>query len=116
MPFAPLWRYFFRMLAGAAFCAVAGCSYKSEIRQGDNTLRDKIAALQIGMTRDEVRELLGANRTPEVFSGGEWVYYYRRRIPGFFPTIESGGVTLEFEDDILERIRPLAGTEAGAPE
>ena len=59
------------------------------------------------MNKTEIHELLGANRTPSVFSNNNWIYYYRRRTPGFFPTVEEWSIQLVFEDDILSAIEPL---------
>ena len=98
-----------RMILAAALLLAAGCSYKSEIRQGDDGLPDKLAALQTGMTRAEVRELLGDSRVPQVFAGGEIIYYYRRRAPGFFSTTQTWGVALTFDGETLAEIRPLSG-------
>lgn len=112
MPLTAFLRRLCRFLPFAALCIAASCTYKSEIRQGNDTLPDKISELQVGMTQTEVRELLGANRAPVVFTGDDWVYYYRRRSPGFFPKIESWGVVLMFDDEVLSEIRPLSGPEA----
>lgn len=108
MPIPPFFRRFSRLCAVAVLFFVAGCAYKTEIRQGDIALPEKIALLKIGMTRDEVRATLGENRTPAVFNSAHWVYYYRHRSPGFLPEETSGGVLLEFAGDKLSRIQPLA--------
>lgn len=100
----------FAALAGAFFAA--GCTYKSEIRQGNDTLPEKIEKVDIGMSQAEVREILGANRAPSVFENNEWVYYYRRRSPGFFPRTETWGVRLIFDGDILAEIIPLSAPVA----
>lgn len=105
------WRAVFFIVATGALAATGGCSYKSEIRQGNDTLPDKIGELKLGMTREEVRELLGKTRTPEVFATDEWIYYYRWREAGFFPKTRTWGVVLEFDGDALAVIRPLAGDD-----
>ena len=108
MPLTEIFRRARRLFPAAAFCILAaGCSYKSEIRQGDDTLPDKIAELHIGMSRAEVVDLLGESRFPVVFEGEEMIYYYRRRAPGFFPTTKTWGVALTFDGDSLAAIRPL---------
>ncbi|MGI9296287.1 MAG: outer membrane protein assembly factor BamE [Gammaproteobacteria bacterium] len=122
MPITRFFRRLRRVLPGAilgamisgAVLGVAGCSYKSEIRQGSDTLPEKIAELYTGMTRTEVLELLGANRVPAVFADDEWIYYYRRRSPGFLPQTETWGIRLVFDGEILDEIRPLAAPGAAA--
>ena len=98
--------------AAAVFCFFAalfasGCSYKSEIRQGNDALPDVINLLRPGMDRAEVRELLGDNRAPAVFEREGEVYYYRRRTAGFFPKVEEWSVRLTYENDKLARIETL---------
>ncbi|MGI9307319.1 MAG: outer membrane protein assembly factor BamE [Gammaproteobacteria bacterium] len=108
MPF----RVFFRRLprnlfAAAIFCLCAGCAYKSEIRQGNDLLPGNIDALRPGMSKTEVRELLGENRLPAVFADeNAWFYYYRRRAPGFVLREETWSVRLVFTGDSLAEIIP----------
>ena len=101
----------FRIGFSAILAFAAGCSYKSEIRQGDDKLPEKLSSLQTGMTREEVRELLGDSRIPAVFADGEIIYYYRRRAPGFFPKIQTWGVALTFDGETLADIRVLPGAD-----
>lgn len=100
---------FFRLLAAFLCCALVagGCSYKSEIRQGNDSLPDRLGDLRVGMSRNEVLALLGPNRTPVVFVQDSWIYYYQRRVPGFYPQTEALGVELIFADEQLSEIRPL---------
>lgn len=108
--FQAIWRRRRRAFAPAAFLlffSAAGCAYKSEIRQGNDALPDKIAELRAGMSKDEVRKLLGENRTPGFFAeDNSWFYYYRRRSPGFFPSTQTWSVELVFDGDALSEIRP----------
>ncbi|MGU9952007.1 MAG: outer membrane protein assembly factor BamE [Gammaproteobacteria bacterium WSBS_2016_MAG_OTU1] len=95
-------------LAVVLSCLFAvGCSYKSEIRQGNDELPERIKEVQVGMSKTEVHALLGTNRKPAVFKENNWVYYYRRRTPGFFPTVEEWSIQLVFEGNTLSAIRPL---------
>ncbi|MDM5147410.1 outer membrane protein assembly factor BamE [Candidatus Persebacteraceae bacterium Df01] len=86
---------------------LSSCSYKSEIRQGSDTLPDKISQLSLGMTQSEIIAILGKSRVPSVFESDSWIYYYQRRIAGFLPKTESLGVELEFKNGKLDAINHL---------
>ena len=66
-----------RFLAIAA-CAVllAGCVYKIDIQQGNYVTQDVVAKLKTGMTRTEVRTLLGTPLLSDVFHADRWDYYF----------------------------------------
>ena len=101
-----------RFVAVAGLFAAAGCSYKTEIRQGDTMLPGKIPLLQTGMTREEVTELIGSHNVPKVFAGKNWIYYYSVRPSGFAPKFRAEGVELVFDNDILSEIIPLSPDES----
>ena len=106
--FPPPSRFFATLFFGLALAGIlGGCTYKSEIRQGNDKLPEQITELKTGMNKNEVRELLGESRTPRVFASDNWVYYYRQRQGGFIPTVTAIGVELVFEGDTLIEIRPL---------
>lgn len=101
-PLFNLFRGVFYAACALFFTAVlASCSYKSDIRQGDEELPQKLRLLKIGMKKHEVEEALGTRRSPEVFEGNTWVYYYRHRKGGFFPTTRAAGAILSFEGEFL---------------
>ena len=95
------------LLAFVAVAALSGCTYKSEIRQGNDELPRHLEDLKVGMTEQEVTDLLGSSRVPRVFEDDSVIYYFRRRTPGFLPSIESVGVKLTFTDGKLTVIDRL---------
>lgn len=78
-----------RLLPLAAVCLLAtGCSsfnlgffnsYKIDIQQGNVLTQDQVAQLRPGLTRDQVRFLLGTPMLTDVFHQQRWDYVYRLR-------------------------------------
>lgn len=81
---------------------VAGCggfsAYRIDIQQGNVVSQDAVAQLRPGMTRDQVRFLLGTPLLQDVFHSDRWDYVYRldRRQAG---TIEESGLAVFFDRD-----------------
>ena len=74
-------------LPWAAFTAVAllasalsGCVYRMNIQQGNYLEGKTVDQLQPGMTRSQVRYLLGTPMVPALFDKDRWdyVYYFKR--------------------------------------
>ena len=95
-------------LTRPALCAVAcllacGCVYRMPIQQGNFLQRRSLDQLQVGMTRSQVRYLLGTPMVPATFDTDRWdyLYYYRR---GRMRTPEKYELTVFFENDKVARI------------
>ena len=116
------------MFARLAFLALAavvasGCSvpripgitpYKMDIQQGNFVSQDMVAQLKPGMSREQVRYLLGTPLVADIFHGDRWDYIYWREAPD--GKREERRVALFFSpDNKLERITgdvvsPAAGS------
>jgi outer membrane protein assembly factor BamE len=59
---------------------LAGCVYRMNIQQGNYLEGKTVDQLQLGMTRSQVRYLLGTPLVPAVFDRDRWdyVYYYKQ--------------------------------------
>ena len=59
---------------------LTGCVYRMNIQQGNYLEGKTVDQLQIGMTRSQVRYLLGTPLVPSMFERDRWdyVYYYKR--------------------------------------
>jgi outer membrane protein assembly factor BamE len=90
------------LLAAGAILA-SGCVYKMNIQQGNYLVPDSVSQLKEGMTRSQVRFLLGTPMVPDAFDDNRWDYYY------FFSSqkIKSGPLkrrlTVFFADDKVAR-------------
>jgi outer membrane protein assembly factor BamE len=62
-------------LACGAFFA-SGCVYKMSIQQGNYLVTDSVSQLKEGMTRSQVRFLLGTPMVPDAFDDSRWDYFY----------------------------------------
>jgi outer membrane protein assembly factor BamE len=103
------------ILAAAAVVALAGCSsydsvtqrlaqsitpYRITVVQGNFVSREKAAQLQAGMSRDQVRALLGTPLLTDMFHADRWDYlfYFKR---GSTSVVQQRDLTLTFTGDRL---------------
>jgi outer membrane protein assembly factor BamE len=83
--------------------ALSSCSpYKMDIRQGNFVTPDMRDKLKLGMTKPQVRYVLGTPMINDVFHGSRWDYAYRLEPRG--KLVESQNLTLYFEGENLVRI------------
>ncbi len=82
---------------------LAGCSsipsllYKIDIQQGNVITHEMMEKLKSGMTRAQVRFVLGSPMISDAFHGNRWDYVYRLEQEGRL--IEQHRITVFFEDD-----------------
>ncbi len=82
---------------------LSSCStYKMDIRQGNFVTPEMREKLKLGMTRQQVRYVLGTPLVSDAFHGNRWDYVYRLERGG--KVIEQQNMTLYFEGDKLARI------------
>ena len=63
-------------LLTAALLAGCGLIYKIDVQQGNYVTQDVVARVKNGMTKAEVRQLLGTPLLADVFHGQRWDYYF----------------------------------------
>jgi outer membrane protein assembly factor BamE len=106
------------LLATSALFA-SGCVYKMNIQQGNYLVPNSVSQLKEGMTRSQVRFLLGTPMVPDAFDENRWDYYYffssqkfkeplKRRLTVYFADdkvarYENQGVPTQADLDELER-------------
>ncbi|MBI3479355.1 MAG: outer membrane protein assembly factor BamE [Nitrosomonadales bacterium] len=76
--------------------------YKMDIRQGNLVTQDMRDKLKLGMTKQQVRYVLGTPMIHDAFHGNRWDYVYR--LEHNRKLVEQQGLTLYFEGDNLVRI------------
>jgi outer membrane protein assembly factor BamE len=81
---------------------LSSCVYKMDIRQGNYVTTEMIAKLKIGMTRQQVRYVLGTPLVSDVFHANRWDYVYR--LEHGHKLLEQQNLTLYFEGDRLARM------------
>jgi outer membrane protein assembly factor BamE len=72
LPFAALAALAVLMLAPT----LEGCVYRMDIQQGNYLEGKTVDKLEVGMTRTQVRYLLGTPMVPTVFDRDRWDYLY----------------------------------------
>jgi outer membrane protein assembly factor BamE len=106
-----------RILAAAALAALlAGCGsvgnvsqrvagafapYKIEIVQGNFVSREQVEALQPGMSRQQVREILGTPLVTSLFHGDRWDYIFTLKRQGVEP--QQRRLTVYFTGEAMAR-------------
>ncbi|OLB12428.1 MAG: hypothetical protein AUH10_08275 [Gammaproteobacteria bacterium 13_2_20CM_66_19] len=81
---------------------LGGCVYRMNIQQGNYLEGKTVDQLQSGMTRSQVRYLLGTPMVPAVFDKDRWdyVYYFKR---GRLRRPEERHLIVFFRDDKVTR-------------
>jgi outer membrane protein assembly factor BamE len=92
---------------------LAGCSmYRVDVQQGNVLTDEMLASLKVGMTKRQVRFLLGTPPITDPFHANRWDYVYSFRKGG--AAEERRRLTLHFDGDALSRFESdaQAGNDA----
>ena len=81
--------------------AVAGCVYRMDIQQGNYLTGKTVDKLEVGMTRAQVRYLLGTPMLPDVFDKDRWDYLFYFQHSHNKP--RQRHLAVFFKDDKVER-------------
>jgi outer membrane protein assembly factor BamE len=95
-----------RLVTGLAFCllagSLAGCVYRMNIQQGNFLEGRTVDQLQVGMTRSQVRYLLGTPMIPTAFDKDRWDYLYFLK-KGRSRDVQQRHLTVFFKEDKVSR-------------
>ena len=103
---------------------LAGCShvpqvpglkpYRMDIQQGNYVSQDMVAKLKRGMTKDQVRYVLGTPLVTDIFHDKRWDYIYYHDLPN--GKREERKLTVYFDNGRLDRVTGdvVPAGEAGA--
>lgn len=106
-------------------CVLIGCgsklpavqSFKMDIQQGNVVTSKMLLQLRPGMTKSQVRYIMGTPLITDSFHGNRWDYFYQLRQQG--KVVEKRRVILDFEKDLLVSVRgdvvPATEQTAEAP-
>lgn len=64
------------LLLLAAFLPGCGLVYRIDVQQGNYVPEDLAAKVQVGMTKPQVRALLGTPLLNDIFHANRWDYYF----------------------------------------
>ena len=76
--------------------------HKLDLQQGNTIKLEQLEAIEIGMTKAEVRKIMGSPMLSDPFHNQRWDYIYR-----FIPNkgfVRKSLLTLYFEDEVLVKI------------
>jgi outer membrane protein assembly factor BamE len=105
----------FRFLAPLLLVLLTSCVYRMNIQQGNYLEPRAVEQLKVGMTRSQVRYLLGTPMVPDAFDTDRWVYLYYLK-EGRLRTPAQRNLTVYFDGDKVARIeRDGEQTPAPAP-
>ncbi len=92
------------ILIAALFAVVSGCVFRANISQGNLIEQDDIDQIDVGMTRKQIRFLLGTPMIDDPFHRDRWDYIYYLKI-GRKDTVAKRWVSVMFADDKVSEIR-----------
>ena len=75
--------------------------YKVDVVQGNFVSKQQVDALKPGMSRQQVREILGTSLLTDVFHSNRWDYVFTIQRQGVEP--QQRRLTLYFNGELLER-------------
>ncbi len=94
-----------RIAAWLALCALAtaGCVYQMPIQQGNYPDAASLAQVRPGMTRAQVRYLLGTPQVPGGFDNERWDYDYYLKV-SYNAKPRRARATVHFRNDLVDRV------------
>ncbi|HHW63559.1 MAG TPA: outer membrane protein assembly factor BamE [Rhodocyclaceae bacterium] len=92
------------LVAGCSFDSVVGVvdPYRIDIRQGNYVDQEMLSQLRRGMSRDQVRYVLGSPLVVDMFRKDRWDYVYSFRSGS--GDAQQRVISLFFEGDALDRV------------
>jgi len=98
--------------------ALAGCGriiHRIDIQQGNVVAPETFTKLKTGMTKTEVRTLLGTPLLTDIFHADRWDYYFRQEQRG--QLVEQNKFAVYFENEKLVRVEggPTLSAAGAAP-
>ncbi|MDJ0750373.1 MAG: outer membrane protein assembly factor BamE [Woeseiaceae bacterium] len=82
----------------------SGCVYRASIAQGNLVKEEDLAQVDVGMTRNQVRFLLGTPMIDDPFNRDRWDYVYYLKL-GRQDASFKRWVSVFFEDGIVSEVR-----------
>lgn len=106
----PLLRFRLAVIALCATLPLGACFsftipvHKLDIQQGNVVTQEMVDKLKPGMTRAQVRFVLGTPLVTDVFHRNRWDYFYSFKV-GAEGVAETRRLTLTFQDDVLRTVQ-----------
>lgn len=82
----------------------SGCVYRQTISQGNLIKQEDLDQVEVGMTRNQIRFLLGTPMVDDPFHANRWDYVYYLKV-GRKDAVAQRWVSIFFADDKVSEIR-----------
>ena len=92
------------MLIAALAVLSSGCVYRANISQGNLIKQDDLDQVEIGMTKNQVRFLLGTPMIDDPFNADRWDYVYYLKV-GRKDADFQRWVSIQFADNRVSEIQ-----------
>lgn len=121
MRYFPILRYL--VISLVLLCSACGTAlptikpYKMDVQQGNVVTSKMLLQLRPGMTKSQVRFIMGTPLIQDSFHGNRWDYVYQMREGG--KITEQRRVILDFENELLKSVRGdviPAGSDPSKPD
>ena len=100
------------LLQVAVLLGASACVYRMPVQQGNHLDQTTVAQVKPGMTRAQVRYLLGTPMVPGGFDNSRWDYEYYLKMRRL-QTPRRGHVIVHFTNDLVDSIHgDVQGTAA----
>jgi outer membrane protein assembly factor BamE len=92
------------LILGALMAATQACVFQVDVQQGNLLEDNDIEAVQIGMTRSQIRFLLGTPIIADSFHQDRWdyMYYFKK---GRRPAVDRSWLIVWFDGDRVREIQ-----------
>ncbi|TKB43097.1 outer membrane protein assembly factor BamE [Thalassotalea mangrovi] len=91
------------ILLGLATTFASGCVYRIDVPQGNYIEQKQIDKLQIGMSKDQVKFVLGNPVIVDTFNDDKWYYVYNFKSGRDQAFDSEKKLVLTFEGDVLAK-------------
>jgi len=91
------------LAAASLLLAAPGCVYRMPIQQGNHLDASSISQVKSGMTRAQVRYLLGTPMVPGGFANDRWDYDYYLKLRRLQRPIRSHA-TVYFKNELVDHV------------
>ncbi len=97
-------RYLIIAIVLCSLVAASGCVYRQSIAQGNLIEQKDLDQAEVGMTRNQIRFLLGTPMIDDPFHQDRWDYIYYLKVGRNDATFKRW-VSIIFEDGLVSEIR-----------
>jgi len=86
------------------FAITSGCVYRAAVSQGNLIKQEDLDQVELAMTKNQVRFLLGTPMIDDPFTRNRWDYVYYLKI-GRKDAGQKRWVSIYFEEEVVSEIR-----------